>query len=139
MQLKEQDPVEYTRIYNTPSRQKPVWQRLEADAVTRRNLPTKQYSFWSGHGSENNEGGGYSQSVSFKQLTRPPPGAKEMVDPPVDSLHRITLDRYRQKFPLEFYAAIRPKTETVSQTLRYLGTYACDVEFAEKVKDKYME
>lgn len=106
------------RIYNTPSRHKPVWQRLEADAVTRQSLPTKQYSFWSGHGPENNEGGGYSQSVSFKQLTQPPPGAKQMVDPPAESLHRITLERYRQKYPLEFYAAIRPNTETVSQTLR---------------------
>lgn len=41
-----------------------------------------------------------------------------MVDPPMESLHRITLDRYRQTCPLEFYSAIRPNTETVSQTLR---------------------
>ena len=86
--------------------------------MTRQQLPTKQYSFWNGHGPQASEGGGYAQNVTFKQLTRPPTDAKPMVDPPVESLHRITLDRYRQKFPLEFYAAIRPQTETVSQTMR---------------------
>lgn len=106
------------RIYNTPARQKPVWQRLEADAVTRQQLPTKQYSFWNGHGPHAAEGGGYAQNVTFRKLTQPNPGAQRMEDPPVESLHRITLDRYRQKFPLEFYSAIRPHTETVSQTLR---------------------
>jgi hypothetical protein len=106
------------RMYNTQSRREDVWKRLEADAKYRKQIPSQQYSFWCGHGLGARIPVGYTQSVMEQNLTIPPEGF-EMVDKPAERLHRLTLERYRKHIPLEFYAAIRPATTTINQTLRY--------------------
>lgn len=152
-----QGPSGLCRMYNTYTRRAPVWQRLVADARVRHSVPRHQYSFWAGHGPGNKEEVGYKQCVVEREVTVPPPGS-EMIDPPASKLHRLALERYRKHFPTEFYTAIRPHTSTMNQTLRcmrimysnmffhitclniyytwcccrMLGTYATDVEFADR-------
>lgn len=129
--LRDCDSVEYKRMHNTKSRRGPVWKRLEADAWARQGVPCHQYSFWAGHGPGAKETVGYTQAVADRHISMPPKGF-EMIDPPASRLHRLTLERYRKHFPSEFYASIRPHTSTTNQTLRMLGTYACDADFADR-------
>jgi hypothetical protein len=105
-------------IYLTEGRRQHVWNRLDDDAATRRSLPRMQYSFWSGSAQGATTPQGYSQSEVHREVTVPPKGS-EMVDPPVETLHKLQLKRFKQQNPMDFYAAVRPNTKTVNQTLRY--------------------
>ena len=105
------------RLYNTDGRRLKVWDRLIHDGTTRRRLPHKQYEYVGGTTTIASDEMGYNQCVTNKNCTEPPPGSW-IVDPPLHTLHRVTLERYQKQWPLDFYSSLRLQTQTTNQTLR---------------------
>lgn len=54
-------------------------------------------------------------------------------EPPVETLHPISFRRFAHTHPIDFYAAIRPDTQTTNQTLRMMGVYDSDYFFVKKM------
>lgn len=54
-------------------------------------------------------------------------------NPPLETLHPLTLKSYKNKFPLDFLAAARPAAQTTNQTMRMLGTYTGDEQLARLI------
>lgn len=110
------------RLYNTEARRGKVWARLVADGTARHCKPHRQYDFVEGTTAPATlVRNGYGQGVPVS-TTVIPSGllADRVLDPPLATLHPTTLERYRREEPQAFYSAIRPKTQTMTQTLRYV-------------------
>eukprot|EP00192_Tetraselmis_astigmatica_P015052 CAMPEP_0117672140 /NCGR_PEP_ID=MMETSP0804-20121206/13735_1 /TAXON_ID=1074897 /ORGANISM="Tetraselmis astigmatica, Strain CCMP880" /LENGTH=153 /DNA_ID=CAMNT_0005480701 /DNA_START=151 /DNA_END=609 /DNA_ORIENTATION=+ len=115
--LNKKNPVEYSQMYHEAYMEKNVWRRLMKDARRRddtrpkegtyQRTPTTQHSTLSGFATNNRSTKGYL----------PPPTAAGHDDPEITSLHSTTLRSYRKHYPIEFMSAIRPKTNTINETL----------------------
>jgi hypothetical protein len=105
------------RVYHTDARDKDVWSRLMSDTATRKGLPCKQYSYLEGSTAVMSGPEGWAQNVVTRTVTQPPKESA-LMDAPLDSWHPTKLQKCRRAEPLQFYAAIRPTTHTVNQTLR---------------------
>eukprot|EP00798_Chlamydomonas_sp_ICE-L_P027167 gene27167-2407_t len=159
--LKEQNSIAYARFYTTCAKDHVV-SRLTKDASLRSSrralTPTPRgmlfaefprgpfdsvdtlsgsfdatLTFRSGH--MKTEQTAYNRHFGIKQ-TRPAtsPAAFESTVP-VDSLPPITLKHMKHVSKIDYYAAIRPDTQTTNQTLRMMGTYDRDHIHAEKLQN----
>jgi hypothetical protein len=120
------------RVYHTDARGGNVWRRLEADTAARKALPSRQHAYREGSTAHTSDALGWSRQIELADDAR-------MLDAPLDKLHHTTLERYGRAHPVEFYAAIRPQCQTTSQTMRMLGTYASDVQLAQRLARKWAD
>lgn len=67
---------------------------------------------------------------TLRPLTTPMASRSQRLS--VESLHPLEVKRFKQRNPLDYFAAIRPDTQSVNQTLRMMGTYDTDHDFAAR-------
>ncbi|GBF94261.1 hypothetical protein Rsub_06531 [Raphidocelis subcapitata] len=119
--------AELGRLYNSSEATTlPVWQRLSADAASRRTKPPCCLA-----------AGGAPRATASAQppappvepgspLARPAPGSLRNTSGFVSNTKSTLELAEEQKYPLEFWAAARPRAATVNQTVRMLGMYEED-------------
>ncbi|KAI8475691.1 MAG: hypothetical protein J3K34DRAFT_464578 [Monoraphidium minutum] len=139
--------VELGRIYQGEANTiMPVWDRLCADAAVRASLPLRQEraappaapaappqpaargaecGAHSGFVVNNASGAAAAQEQRLRE-------AAAAAAPALGALHLITLKSFKKarrpggKFPIDFFAAARPRAQTTNQTLRMVGLYEED-------------
>eukprot|EP00878_Enallax_costatus_P027365 GHUV01029448.1.p1 GENE.GHUV01029448.1~~GHUV01029448.1.p1 ORF type:complete len:224 (+),score=48.23 GHUV01029448.1:56-673(+) len=147
-ELQKKHACEYGRTYNSPGRMN-VYDRLTADAAVRQNVKSMHTppsepvdvdlklataaatrgtsrsgspSLPSGFVSNNNIPAttkSFHEAATLEATTQ---------DPPLSTLHPITLKSYHKKYQMDFLAAARPAAQTTNQTMRMLGTYEGDAD-----------
>jgi hypothetical protein len=68
----------------------------------------------------------YVNNTQATRLVSAPQEAGAQKQPDLASMHPITLRSFKQNYPVDFMAALRPQAATTNQTMRVLGTYESD-------------
>uniref|UniRef100_A0A7S0VCC2 Uncharacterized protein n=1 Tax=Polytomella parva TaxID=51329 RepID=A0A7S0VCC2_9CHLO len=135
--LSKDEPFEYKKVYAF-SQTTAVWDRLTTDASIRRDRAPQPFQDGFADSTFNLKQSGFiSNSVPAVMTQNTVPfksGKLEMsIGIPIDKQSLLVEQRYRKKYPIDHLAALRPETETISQTLRMVGTYADDRGHAQRL------
>uniref|UniRef100_A0A061SC54 Uncharacterized protein n=1 Tax=Tetraselmis sp. GSL018 TaxID=582737 RepID=A0A061SC54_9CHLO len=126
--LKESHPVEYSHLYHFAHKEKNVWSRLVKDGRRRDDARTAHGSYAGACTLDRAPDSGYAMNNAKSKTVEPAASAGD--DPDVKSLHSKTLRSFRKKYPIEFMTAVRPKAQTMNQTLGIWGYQDTDKEMA---------
>mmetsp|Transcript_40256 Transcript_40256/g.89397 ORF Transcript_40256/g.89397 Transcript_40256/m.89397 type:complete len:378 (+) Transcript_40256:766-1899(+) len=138
MRLQEDSSYAYNSLYVSGA-MGPVWERLMADASIRQSKRWSSIPYQEGSTAlySTNTLSGFNTnstrpSAVYTQTSFKPGHTDQLESVPLETLHPLTAKRHKQKYPVDFMAAIRPDAQTTNQTLRMLGTYKTDYPHAER-------
>ncbi|KAG1656253.1 hypothetical protein FOA52_006380 [Chlamydomonas sp. UWO 241] len=137
LSLAIESPPMYNQLYaSSQSSTADVWERLTADSGTRRVRTQSARAYREGDGAPTN--GAHTLSGFVSNTTKPSAvyttttfkNTHAESSQPVEGMHPMVAWRFKKRDPIGFMATIRPDTQTMTQTLRMMGTYAPDHGYA---------